>query len=117
MFIPSRRTRRRISLESDPLRSPHGSAVRTVLDIPEANSRDLALRHPPFLREGKGYNPSDLPGSYFSSLSGRSIRKSTQLSLSLRNEALKSSTFPDHTFYARSVRLDSTIWQANGEVA
>jgi hypothetical protein len=34
------------------------------------------------------------------------------LSSLLKNEALKSSTFSDHTFYARSLWSDSTFWQA-----
>ena len=37
--------------------------------------------------------------------------KSSDSSLLLKNEALKSSTFPDHIFYARSHWLDATFWQ------
>lgn len=36
---------------------------------------------------------------------------STLLSSSLKNEPLKSSTCPDHTFYALSVWSNATFWQ------
>jgi len=38
------------------------------------------------------------------------LRFQTALLL-VKNETLKSSTFPNHTFYAKSLGLDSTFWQ------
>ena len=71
----------------------------TVTKVPQRSARRLfSTRNAPFLHEGKGHNPPDLPGSYFFSLSGRSIRKSTQLSLSLKNQTSKSSRVPNLMF-------------------
>jgi hypothetical protein len=39
------------------------------------------------------------------------IRFQISLSFLLKNEALKSSMFPDHTFYAKSPWSDATFWQ------